>query len=97
MQIHGAFYPPATYAGQAPAGSPSSHPVRDEAPPRQSRPIPALQEVKAAHDAYTQQRKRSASPRQEELSHPAKQAINTYVESDIAGGPELLHRVDVYA
>lgn len=92
MEITGSFHSPALYpaAGQAVA---RTRPPADEQDPA---PTPRPRAISTEFSDYEPRRQRPQDG-QAGLSHSARQAINSYIDSDYAGGPELLNRIDVYA
>lgn len=100
MEITGSFFPPAAYPPASntgtnqTAGYPQQRPSADEQNRQASTSI--QQTTKPQHSGHELNRKRFYS-QEKELSHSARQALNSYIDSDFAGGPELMNRVDVYA
>ena len=96
MEIHGSYFPPSPYTGTDPAGRyPQQHPnpAQQQAPP----PTPPIKQAGKAESNDFENRQRRFYPLDQDLSHSARQAINSYRDSDYAAGPELMRRVDVYA
>ena len=77
--------------GQSPNSSAQNH-TPAPPPPRQIIRTDNI-DIEAAYN----NRKRRFQSMDVELPYQARQAIGTYEEADYAAGPELLHRVDVYA
>jgi len=92
MEITGAFHPPSPYSGANRATGQAQHRPPVEQP---RSPAPLQQHINAEANNASPRQKRFQS-QQQDLSHPAQRAINSYMESDFADGPELLNRVDVY-
>jgi len=95
MEITGSLFPLVPYpAANQTGNSPQHRPQPDE----QNRQTPASiqQTIKPQLGEYEPNRKRHYTE-EKDLSHSARQAINSYIDSDFAGGPELMNRVDVYA
>jgi len=95
MEITGSPFPPVPYpAANQTGSSPQHRPQPDE----QNRQAPASiqQTARPQQSGYETNRKRHYT-QEKDLPHSARQAINSYIDSDFAGGPELMNRVDVYA
>lgn len=96
MEIHGSSFLPAPYPAPELARKDPQYPAGGDEQIRPTRPAPIPQPVKTGQSGVEPQRKRYYSL-ENDLTHPARQAINSYHDTDFAAGPELMNRVDVYA
>ena len=100
MEITGSFYPPALYPSVSYPGTnqTAGDPQTSSPPDKENRQAPTTIQptIKAPQNEYEPNRRRFYN-QEKDLPHPARQAINSYIDSDFAGGPELVNRVDVYA
>lgn len=94
MEITGSHFPPILYPATSQTGNHPQRPHGEE--PIRPTPISLRQTIKPQPGGYEPQRKRFYT-QDKDLPHSTRSAINSYVDSDIAGGPELMNRVDVYA
>ena len=95
MEIHGSFFPPSPYTGTDPA---ARNPQQAPNPQQQiQQAAPAVNQAVKAEPGGYENRQRRFYPLDRDLSHSARQAISSYRDSDVAGGPELMNRVDTYA
>lgn len=95
MEIGGSLFPVSPYSGADPSKKYPQHST-DQYPNTPQPPPPVLKQTIRA-EAYGQENKqRRFYSLDRDLSHSARQALNTYMDSDTGGG-ELMNRVDVYA
>ncbi len=95
MEITGSFHPPAPYTNAAQAENPS-RPRTHSDEQNQQISTPIQQVAKPQQNGFEHNRKRF-NTQEKDLSHSVQQAINHYIDSDFAGGPELMNRIDVFA
>ncbi|MDH5180750.1 MAG: hypothetical protein OEZ39_05795 [Gammaproteobacteria bacterium] len=102
MEIRGPSYNPLTPVGYPPA-RPHPQQTNDQAhqsgrqPNDTPRPVRSLQAAQyQANEADTERNRPRFTNRDVSLSHQARQALHNYESTDLADGPELLNRVDVY-
>lgn len=95
MEITGSFSPLVPYpsTSQTTAQAPQNPPQEEQNRQASTAIKPA---IKTSQNEAEPNRRRF-NTQQKDLSHSARQALNSYMDSDFAGGPELMNRVDVYA
>ena len=94
MEISGSLFPPSPYTGIDPA---DKYPQQRPPPPQVSPPATPVKQTIRAEAQGDDNRQRRFYSLDRDMSHSARQAINRYQDSDFAGEPELMSRVDVYA
>lgn len=103
MEIRGPLYSPLPQATYDPAQRPTSQANdHSRSPDQQSghtaRPVRTISATgQFESDPAASRSKHRFANRDMELPRPTQQAINSYESADLAGGPELLNRVDVFA
>ena len=94
MEISGSFHSSSAYPlTSSSRRNPQQRPDPEPAPSAQN----TLQQTIKPQQGGYETRQKQAFRQEKELPHSAQQAINSYIDSDFAGGPELMNRVDVYA
>lgn len=95
MQISGSYFPPSPYSGADLTGSQPQQSA-NQPPPAQTA-TPAVAQAHKTETGWDENRQRRFYSLDRDMNHSARQAINNYRDSDMAGGAELMSRVDVYA
>ncbi len=95
MEIGGSLFPLSSYSGSDPTKKYPPH-APDPQITHQQAP-PALKQTIKAEGYGQENRQRRFYSLDRDLSHSSRQALNTYMNTDNAGGGELMNRVDVYA
>ena len=95
MEIGGSLFPVSPYSGTDPSRKyPQHSPQQVPQPPHTPPSLKQAIKPEASSDENKQRRFYSLD---RDLSHSARQALNTYRDSEEVANGELMNRVDVFA